>query len=180
MNNLKTHNAIVHTGSFKDKLKSEFKKGVSLALYFGIWFCALAFLGATTLREWPIPWRMFGFALIKAGLCAKFMLIGEAAFPLNPNRRLGIVPSLLAQSIIYLAIVLLLNFLEYGVDGVIHGRDFVSSLASFGNGDPLHIVALLIVYWLIVWPYLLFTGMSIVLGNTHTIAILFGPPKNPH
>jgi len=41
-------------------------------------------------------------------------------------------------------------------------------------------VALLIVYWLIVWPYLLFTGMSIVLGNTHTIAILFGPPKSPH
>ncbi|QWC99493.1 hypothetical protein G6728_04585 [Polynucleobacter paneuropaeus] len=178
MNNLNTQNRIVHGGSFKDKLGSEFKKGISLSLYFGIWFCALAFLGATTLREWPIPLRMFGFALIKAGLCAKFMLIGEAFFPFNPNRRLGIVPSLLAQSLIYLAIVLLLNFLESGVEGLMHGKEFISSLAAFGNGDPLHILALLIVYWLIVWPYLLFTGVSIVLGNTHTIAILFGPPKN--
>ena len=178
MTNLEASKTPIASSSVKQKLESEFKKGVSLSLYFGIWFCALAFLGATTLREWPIPWRMFGFALIKAGICAKFMLIGEAAFPFNPNRRLGIVPSLLAQSLIYLAIVLLLNFLESGLEGVIHGKEFVSSLAAFGNGDPLHILALLIVYWLIVWPYLLFTGMSIVLGNTHTIAILFGPPKN--
>jgi len=178
MSNPKSQDLIVQKASVKSKLEGEFKKGISLSIYFGIWFCALAFLGATTLREWPIPLRMFGFALIKAGLCAKFMLIGEAAFPFNPNRRLGIVPSLLAQSLIYLAIVLLLNFLESGLEGVIHGKEFVSSLAAFGNGDPLHILALLIVYWLIVWPYLLFTGMSIVLGNTHTIAILFGPPKN--
>jgi hypothetical protein len=31
-----------------------------------------------------------------------------------------------------------------------------------------------IVYWLIVWPYLLMMGMSLMLGGNATLEILFG------
>jgi len=34
-----------------------------------------------------------------------------------------------------------------------------------------------IIYWLIVWPYLIFTGVSIILGDKETLAILFGSKK---
>ena len=79
---------------FKEKVKTEAIKAFLLSVYFGAWFCALAFLAATSLRERPIPLDIFGFALIKAALCAKFMLIGQAAYPLHIDKDHGIIPSL--------------------------------------------------------------------------------------
>lgn len=59
--------------NLKEKLKEEAKKAFALTLYFGAWFCAITFMAATALEERPIPLSIFGFALIKAGIAAKFM-----------------------------------------------------------------------------------------------------------
>ena len=163
--------------SLKDKLKDEAKKAFALTLYFGAWFCAIAFVAATALEERPIPLSIFGFALIKAGISAKFMLIAQAAYPLKVNKEHGIVNSLLFESFVYLIFVLALNFLEAGVDGLFHGKAFIASMAAFGNGEPLRIFAMSILYWLIVWPYLIFIGVNQAIGNTATLAILFGSKK---
>ena len=158
----------------KTKFLEEMKKAFSLTLYFGIWFCSIAFMAATALEERPIPLSIFGFALLKAAISAKFMLIAQAAYPIKVSKDHGIVNSLVFESIFYLVIVLALNFLEAGVRGLINGHSFIPSMAAFGNGDPLRILAMSIVYWLIVWPYLILTGVNIILGNKETIAILFG------
>ena len=163
--------------SLKDKLKDEAKKAFALTLYFGAWFCAIAFVAATALEERPIPLSIFGFALIKAGISAKFMLIAQAAYPIKINKEHGIVNSLLFESFVYLIFVLALNFLEAGVDGLFHGKAFIASMAAFGNGEPLRIFAMSILYWLIVWPYLIFIGVNQAIGNTATLAILFGSKK---
>ncbi len=163
--------------SLKDKLKDEAKKAFALTLYFGAWFCAIAFVAATALEERPIPLSIFGFALIKAGISAKFMLIAQAAYPIKINKEHGIVNSLLFESFVYLIFVLALNFLEAGVDGLFHGKAFIASMAAFGNGEPLRIFAMSILYWLIVWPYLIFIGVNQAIGNAATLAILFGSKK---
>ena len=163
--------------SLKDKLKEEAKKAFALTLYLGTWFCAITFFAATALEERPIPLSIFGFAIIKAGIAAKFMLIAQAAYPLKVNKEHGIVNSLIFESFVYLAIVLALNFLEAGVDGLFHGKEFIHSMAAFGNGEPIRIFAMAILYWLIVWPYLIFMGVNQAIGNTATLAILFGSKK---
>jgi hypothetical protein len=163
---------------FKERFLSELKKGLFLSLYFGSWFCALTLLAATSLRERPIPEAIFGLALIKAALCAKFMLLGQAAYPIHYDKKNGLIPSLLKESLVYLLIVITLSWLEAGVDGLIHGKDFLKSLAAFGHGDPLHIFSLALVYWLIVLPLLLFLGIKMALGNVTTKEILLGPPKS--
>lgn len=160
--------------SLKEKAKEEFIKAFQLTLYFGTWFCALAFLGATLLDERPIPLSIFGFALFKAAICAKFMLIAQAAFPIKVNKKHGIVSSLLLESLVYLLVVLGLNYVEAGVHGLIHGKEFLISMTEFGQANPLRVVAMSIIYWLIVWPYLLLTGMSLMLGSNTTLKILFG------
>ena len=161
----------------KIKLEEEMKKAFTLTVYFGIWFCAIAFMAATALEERPIPLSLFGFAILKAGISAKFMLIAQAAYPIKVNKDHGIVNSLILESIIYIAVVVALNYLEAGIEGLIHGKEFISSMGAFGNSDPLRVLAMSIVYWLIVWPYLIFTGVNIILGNKETIAILFGTKK---
>ena len=103
--------------NLKEKLKEEAKKAFALTLYFGAWFCAITFMAATALEERPIPLSIFGFALIKAGISAKFMLIAQAAYPIKVNKEHGIVNSLVFESIIYIMVVSALNFLEAGVDG---------------------------------------------------------------
>ncbi len=163
--------------SLKDKLKEEAKKAFTLTLYLGTWFCAITFFAATALEERPIPLSIFGFAIIKAGIAAKFMLIAQAAYPLKVNKEHGIVNSLIFESFVYLAFVLALNFLEAGVDGLFHGKEFIPSMAAFGNGEPIRIFAMAILYWLIVWPYLIFMGVNQAIGNTATLAILFGSKK---
>ena len=160
--------------SFKDKAKEELVKALQLTIYFGVWFCAIAFLAATSLDERPIPLSIFGFALFKAAVCAKFMLLAQAAYPIKVSKKHGIVSSLLAESLVYLLVVLGLNYLEAGVHGLIHGKEFWISMTEFGQSNPLRVVAMSIVYWLIVWPYLLLTGMSIMLGSNATLEILFG------
>ena len=163
--------------SLKDKLEDEMKKALALTLYFGTWFCAITFLGAAVLDERPIPLSMFGYALIKAGISAKFMLIALAAYPIKVSKLHGIVYSLFLESLFYLVIVLALNFCEAGVRGLHNGKEFISSMAAFGGADPLRVLAISIVYWLIVWPYLIFVGVNQVLGNKATLEILFGSKK---
>jgi len=172
MNGTSPNSAPMHT--FKQKAKEEFVKAFQLTVYFGTWFCAIAFLGAASLDESPIPLSIFGFALFKAAICAKFMLLAQVAFPIKVNKTDGIVGSLFLESVIYLLVVLGLNYLEAGVHGLIHGKAFLASMAEFGQSNPLRVVAMSIVYWLIVWPYLLLTGMSLMLGSPATLEILFG------
>lgn len=162
------------------KIEGEAKKAFALSVYFGVWFCALSFLTATLANKYPIPLSIFGFALIKGGLSAKFLLISEAAFPIKVNKSKGLIRSLLLQSFIYVGIVLSLNYLEAGVNGLIHGREFWDSLKDFGKADPLRIAAMCIVYWLIVCPYLALSGLKIALGTNATLAILFGHKSEPH
>ncbi len=163
--------------SLKIKLEGEMRKAIALSIYFGTWFCAITFMAATALEERPIPLSLFGFALIKAALSAKFMLIAQAIYPIKIDKQSGIVKSLLLESLIYLAIVIALNYLEAGVHGLFNGKEFIASMAAFGSGDPLRVLAMSIVYWLIVWPYLIFVGFNMVVGNTETLTVLFGAKK---
>jgi hypothetical protein len=158
----------------RHRIKDEFIQASLLALYFAAWFCAIAFFSFALLREAAIPITPFGLAIIKAGLCAKFMMIGKAIFPLRVDANRGLVKSLFWHSIAYLGIVLILSFAEAGIDGLLHGKSFLESLSSFGHGDPIYITALSIMYWLIVWPYLIVLGLNQSLGNQAVHAILFG------
>lgn len=160
--------------TIRQRLKDEFIKASLLSLYFAVWFCSIAFLTFSILREDAIPVAPFGFALIKAAICAKFMLIGQALFPLKVERKRGLIRSLLLHSIVYLLIVLALSYLETGIEGMMHGKSFISALEAFGNGDPVRVAALALIYWLILWPYLLFAGLRQSIGDKTVNTILFG------
>ncbi len=156
------------------RIKDEFVQAALLTLYFATWFCAIAFFSFALLREAAIPITPFGLAIIKAALCAKFMMIGKAIFPLKVDANRGLIKSIFWHSIVYLLIVTALSFLESGIDGLLHGKPFIESISSFGHGDPIYIAALSMMYWLILWPYLIVLGLNQSLGNTAVRTILFG------
>ena len=114
--------------SLRYRIKDEFVQASLLALYFAAWFCAIAFFSFALLREAAIPITPFGLAIIKAGLCAKFMMIGKALFPLRVDANRGLVKSLFWHSIAYLSVVIALSFVEAGIDGLFHGKSFLKYL----------------------------------------------------
>ena len=158
----------------RHRIKDEFVQAALLTLYFATWFCAIAFFSFALLREAAIPITPFGLAIIKAALCAKFMMISKAIFPLRVDTNRGLIKSIVWHSIAYLGIVLALSFAEAGIDGLLHSKSFLESISSFGHGDPIYIAALALMYWLILWPYLIFLGLRQSIGDQAVAAILFG------
>ena len=160
--------------SLRHRIKDEFVQASLLALYFAAWFCAIAFFTFAVLREEAIPITPFGLAIIKAALCAKFMMLGKAIFPLKVDANRGLIKSIFWHSIVYLGVVIALSLAESGIDGLLHHKSFLESVASFGHGDPIYIAALSMMYWLILWPYLIVLGLNQSMGNKAVHAILFG------
>lgn len=160
--------------SFFEKFKKEAFHGFLLTSYFASWFSALSLLEFALLREHSISISPFGFAVVKAGLCSKFLLLSEAAYPLKVTRAHGILLKLFRHSIVYMLFVLFLTYVETGVDGVLHGKQFIESALSFGDRDPVRIVASALVYWLILCPYLVLRGIQDTIGSQEVNEILFG------
>jgi len=145
-----------------------------LFIYFSIWFCALAFLSFSVERLQGFPYMHISLALVKALLCAKFMLMGQMLYPIESRRDKPLIGQILSRSLVYLGVVILLSALESGIEGWVHHRGFISSLANFGNGDPIHILALSLIYWLIVLPYLTFMSLQSVIGSPEMKKIFWG------
>ena len=145
--------------SLAQRAAAEAKKVFKLIVYFGVWFSALTLLGHETLRQEGLPFGHWGLAWVKAALCAKFMLIGQAMFPMPKTSTTKPFKAILPRSFVYLGVVFALSILEAGLDGLLHGRPFVASIMNFANGDPLYAFAMAWVYWMILMPYLLFDEM---------------------
>jgi hypothetical protein len=160
--------------SLRHRIKDEIVQAALLTLYFAAWFCAIAFFTFAVLREEAIPIAPFGLAIIKAALCAKFMMVGKAIFPLRVDANRGLIKSIFWHSIVYLGVVIALSLAESGIDGLLHHKSFLESVSSFGHGDPIYIAAISMMYWLILWPYLIVLGLNQSMGSTAVHAILFG------
>jgi hypothetical protein len=75
--------------SVGERLIDETKEFVVIAVYLGICFIALAYLKASILRAEGISFAPFGFAVAKALICAKFVVLGTHV----PSRRMVKAPA---------------------------------------------------------------------------------------
>jgi hypothetical protein len=155
-----------HKEPLKTRLKSEIRTVFQLTLYFGIWFSALNLLIHETQGNPGLPLESWGFAWIKAALCAKFMLIGQMVFPMPKVSRDDIWRAVLPRSVLYLLVVIFLNLLEEGIRGMLEGHSFMQAMAGYANHNPLHFLALTWVYWLILMPYLLLGRLLSIADKT--------------
>ena len=142
------------------RIAGEAKKALYLTLYFGFWFSALTLLTHEILKQDGLPFGHWGLAWIKAAICAKFILIGQAVYPMQHSNGRDLWHIVLPRSFVYLAIVFALNVVEAIVEGQFHGEAMFYSIQHFANGNPLYAFALAWVYWLILVPYLLMGSLG--------------------
>lgn len=145
--------------NLRARLGEEMRTVFHLTLYFGVWFSALNLLVHETQGRAGLPLEAWGFAWIKAALCAKFLLVGQLLLPMPDATKARLWSAILPRSFGYLLVVVVLSVLEEGLRGMLHGQAFIESMAGYAGGNSLRFLALVWVYWLILVPYLAIVGL---------------------
>ena len=155
--------------SFKHGLLHEVKKFILFTFYFWIWFYAInlytsALLEANGMAQ-ALPAYTFLFIALKAAIIAKFLITAELVFPMGLKKKYPLIFSLLAHSLVYLAVVLLLSVLEKGMEGLVHHKGFINSMLAFEHADPKLIAIIAFIYWLIILHCLVYAAVEYNIGG---------------
>ena len=148
-----------HEQSLRARLGLEMRSVFHLTLYFGVWFCALNLLLHEAQGRVGLPLEAWGFAWVKAALCAKFLLVGQLLLPMPDVNKARVWSTILPRSFGYLFVVIVLSVLEEGVRGALHGHSFVQTATEYIDANPLRFLAQAWLYWMILVPYLVITGL---------------------
>ena len=160
--------------SFVQNLELSIKRGLILQAYLAIWFCALVFLSDAILQEDGVPYIGFGFAILKASALSRFMIIGQKLFPMPFIAGSSVLWLVLRRSLVDTGFVLLLSYIFFGIEGLIHHKGFFETLQNFCKGNWEHVAALTLCYWLIILPYLAYCGLKSAMGAQRLYAYLMG------
>lgn len=164
--------------SVGERIVTELTEFVIIAVYLYVCFAALAYLKSAILHAHDIPFTPFGFAAVKALICAKFVLLGRA---LHMGERFNALPLIwptLYKSLVFLVLLLILNALEEVVVGVMHHRHVTDSLAEFGGGTLDQLIATSVVMLLILVPFFAFRSLGEVVGERNLVGVFFRPRRS--
>jgi hypothetical protein len=159
--------------SFREKASEELKEFFILTAYLYVCFAALIYLKAAILQAQGVTYAHLGLAIIKAALCAKFMLVGRAfhfgeRFKAHPL----IVPTL-HRSFVFLLLLAALTIIEEIVVGAMHGRMVMDSISEIAGGTFHQIIATTLIIFLILVPYFAFRSLGDIVGDKILVRLFF-------
>ena len=172
-----TSSGMTRKESFKRGLLGEVKKFILFTFYFWVWFYAISFYTSTVLTASGvnpvIPRYSFLFILVKAALIAKFFITAELVFPMGVKKKRPLIFSLIGHSLVYLIVVMLLNVLEMGLEGLLHHKGFIDAVLAFEHGDFTLIAIKAFIYWLIIVHCLVYAAVKYNIGGKQISQLLF-------
>jgi hypothetical protein len=162
----------------RERAVGELREFTVIAIYLWICFTALAYLKFAILQAHGIAFAPFGFAAVKALICAKFVSLGHALHMGERFKKRALIWPVLHKSLVFLLLLLVLNVCEEVVVGWMHGRSLVDSISEIGGGTRDQQIATTIIMLLILIPFFMFRVLSEVIGE-RTMARLFFEPRRP-
>jgi hypothetical protein len=164
------------TKPLRERAVSELREFTAIAVYLWVCFTALAYLKFAILEAHGIAFAPFGFAAIKALICAKFVSVGHALHLGERFKGQALIWPVLHRSLVFLALLIVLNVLEEVAVGWLHGRALADALSDIAGGTRDQMIATTIVMLLILIPFFMFRTLTEVIGE-HTMARLFFEPR---
>jgi hypothetical protein len=157
----------------------ELKEFPIIAAYFYVCFTALAYLKAAILEAQGIVFAPFGFAAVKALICAKFLSIGYVFHLGDRYRKQALIWPTLHKSFVFLALLIVLTVLEELIVGYLHHRTFADSMVEIGGGTLHQAIATSIILLLILIPFFAFRSLAEVVGGPVLFRLFFEPRRRP-
>ena len=162
--------------SIGQRVAHEFKQFLIIATYLYVCFTALAYLKSAILQAQGVTFAPFGFAAVKALICAKFLSIGYVFHLGERYKKQALIWPILHSSFVFLALLIVLTVLEELIVGYLHHRAFADSVAEIGGGTFHQAIATSIILLLILIPFFAFRSMADALGG-HVLFRLFFEPR---
>ena len=163
--------------SFGKRAAHEFKEFLIIAAYLYVCFTALADLKAAILEAQGVVFAPFGFAAVKALICAKFLSIGYVFHLSERYKKEALIWPILHRSFIFLALLIVLTMLEELIVGYLRHRAFADSLAEIGGGTLHQAIATSIIMLLILIPFFAFRSLADVVGGRVLFRLFFEPRR---
>jgi hypothetical protein len=149
----------------------EVKEFLVIAAYLFICFAALAYLKYAILQAQDVAFAPFGFAAAKALICAKFMSVGHALHLGERHKTRALIWPTLYKSLVFLALLLVLNVAEEVVLGLLHHRAVVDSISGVGGGTIQQLIATSFIVLLVLIPFFAFRSLGEIVGEQNLIRV---------
>jgi hypothetical protein len=163
--------------SLGERAVSEVREFAVIAVYLYICFTALAYLKFAILQAHGIAFAPFGFAAVKALICAKFVSVGHALHMGERFKTRPLIWPVLHKSLVFLLLLLVLNVLEEIVIGWMHDRSLIDSLKEIGGGTRDQQIATTIIMLLILIPFFMFRALGEVVGERNLVRLFLEPRR---
>jgi hypothetical protein len=165
------------TTSITKRAIDELREFAVIAAYLYVCFAALLYLKASILKADGIEFAPFGFAAVKALICAKFVSLGQIFRVGDRFKSRPLIWPTLYKSFAFLVLLLVLNALEEIIAGFIHHRAVAASLAEFGGGTLDQLIATSFIGFLILIPFFAFRTLGEVVGERNLVRVFFQPRR---
>ncbi|SNX28650.1 hypothetical protein SAMN06295945_0989 [Polynucleobacter meluiroseus] len=162
---------------FLHSLKNALLDWAVSSAYFAVWFCALTFYNQEVSHLAEKGFLSYGFAILQAVVLSKFLVTAQMLQPFTePDKSATSIYWLVIRRTTFsTVIVLLIRYTEAGAQGFLKGHGFIDSMLSFCQGEPLKVLALTFLYWLIVMPYIAYGVLQHLAGEKDVQSYLRDP-----
>ena len=149
----------------KEKIRHEVKEMLVIFLYLAAFFCAFTTYRRLVMNEFGLSYFHYGFALLKALVLAKVILLGKLvpAVRVFDDRPL-IVPTFYKVALFSL-FVLVFEVLERVIGGFLHGKDLSAVFQEIIGVGRNELLARTLVMLFAFVPFFAFTEMARTLGE---------------
>jgi hypothetical protein len=145
------------------RVKHELREFAIISVYLLICFSALMFYRYAILDQHGLSTWRFGLAIGKALILGKFILIGKALRVGERRQSSSLAGGVLAKSLLFLIVLIVLSIIEEIIVSLIHHRPFSEGLAE--RGTPLQMAASSVVMLLVLIPYFAFQELDELMGD---------------
>jgi hypothetical protein len=159
----------------RDRVRHELREMAIITAYLFVCFAAELEFKASVLHAQETLLAPLGIAIVKALICAKFMLLGSAFHVGGRVTRPPLILPTLRRSAAFLVLLIVLNVIEEVVVGLIHGRSVGDAMAEIAGGTWPQIIATTIILLLILIPFFAFRALGDVIGEQTLVQLYFAP-----
>ena len=167
------HPARKRGSNLKDKAVHEVIQFAYIFIYLFVLLGLFAIDRSIVLEQHNLHFTDYGFALIKALVLAKVILVAEG-FHLGRSFEEGpLLYPVLVKSLLFALVLIGFGLAESAVEGLWHGKTVLESVSGIGGGGIKGVLSVGIIMFVALIPFFAFREISRVLGPAVLRALIF-------
>ncbi len=153
---------------------NEFKELFIVTAYLFVTLAALNFMKAAVLHTHGIDYALWGTAIVKALLLAKFVAVGKAMkIGRHRDDTSPLVWPILHKALAFVVLLVILTIAEEVIVGLFHQRSLLDSLADLFGRRLTETLAGVLILLLVLIPYFAFEILAEQLGERKLVRMFF-------